>query len=308
MADEFGIDVGNVLARVEDIKAARIRNKFAPKDAELAQQANVMQNDMAALQLQQARRAEGDIMTERGARGDAAKAAGLPAPQAALVTINPAKAQELSTFFNNLDEDQRKTYAQNVEDMGKAAAYIKTSKDPEAAFLEVKGMLSPELQKKLPATYDADFVDMALAQALEVKDILSGGGGKKSDAPSGYEWNPDGSLKPIKGGPHDPATKTGGGLETAAANGIRSTVALAFGGEFNPATGEFSVMDPNEASQMIDVIALAQEKMIANPSLAPGRAVEQALKEAGVQPAGGNAMAGGGEEVIKVDAAGNVIE
>ena len=296
MADQYGIDLGNAFARAEDIKAARIRNKFAEKDAQLSQDRSVMQNEMAGIELQQAQRDEGDIVTGRNARAVAGQAAGLPAQDVALLTISPTKAGELKTYFEGLKEDDRKVYEQNVEDMGKAAAYIKTAPDPEKAFIEVKNTLSPELQKQLPATYDPNFIDLALAQSLEIKDILTLKGGKKpGDAPSGYEWLPDGSgLKPIKGGPHDKAGGGGGSIETAAANGIKATVALAFGGEFNPTTGEFSIMDPGKANQMIDVIALAQEKMIADPSIAPGRAVQQALKESGVDPAAvGNAMTGG---------------
>lgn len=296
MADEYGIDLGNVFARAEDIKAARIRNKFAEKDAALAQQGTVLQNEMAAINLQQAQREEADTMTARNARGVAARAAGLPAADVALVTIGPAKAQELRTFFENLDESKRDSYLQNVEDLGKAAAYVKTAKDPEAAFLEVKSLLPKEVQAAWPATYDPGYIDLTVAQALEVKDILGKKATGQGDAPSGYEWLPDGSgLKPIKGGPHDKPGE-GGGIETAAANGIKSTVAMAFGGTYDPVTEQFAITDPSQANRMIDVIALAQEKLIANPSMAPGRAVQMALQESGVEPGsvgGDNAMAGG---------------
>lgn len=286
MANEFGIDAGNVLSRAEEIAAARIRNKFLPKALELEQQAAVRGNAMGDIQLAEAQRGFGDENAMRGVRQTLASEAGLPPTEVSGVTISPQQTAQLKTYISARSEEEVANIVGNLDKTGKAAAYIKSAKDPAKAYLEVKGMLPAEIQKQMPAEYDPEWADATLAHVTEATEIInsiSASKDEKKDAPSGYEWDADGkSLRPIKGGPHDPSAKGAGGLETAAANGIRSTVALAFDGEYDPQTGEFSLLDPTQANRMVEAVARAQEIAIANPGMAPGRAVSQALAEVGV--------------------------
>lgn len=312
MADRFGIDLGNVLRSAEEIKRARIENQFRKRDLELGQQGQEQTNAMNALRLDEARRGVADENVLRSTRGAMATAAGMTPQQAALVTISPAKADEVRKFFNEADEAKRTELVNTVDQMGQAAAYVQSSADPAAAYLRVKEMMPEKVQAQMPAQYDENYVLKSLSQATEMRQLLDTLQPKeKAKPPANYEWAEDGtSLRPIKGGPADPATKAkeAGGLETAEANGIRSTVAVAFGGMYDPISGEISGLDPEEGSRMVDVVARAQEIAIAEPGIAPARAASRALAEAGMSapaaapatspaPAGG-APAGKADDVI----------
>lgn len=302
MADKFGFSLGNVLSQAEQIARARIENKFAPRRMQLAEEAAVTGNAAAALQLGETRRRLGEDAMIRDARaGVVAAQPGLTDQERTLITLSPNEADELRDTFDQLDEKGRKALADNIEQIGQAAAYIKASPNPEQAYLDVKGMLPEDIQAQMPPQYREQDVDAWLAQATEFNELITEMKGNTEDRPnppSGYRWTAGGGLAFIPGGPQDPATKGGGGLDTTAANGIRSTVALAYGGEYNPTTGEFSLLDPEEAAQMIEVVARAQEIVAEDNSIAPGRAVQMALQEVGKgnvtapPPGGGNAAVG----------------
>ena len=295
-ANAFGFSLGDALAQAEEIKRARIQNAFLPKASALDIQAAETGNAMSALQLQQAQKGVADTAAIEGARNDAATAAGITGPEKTLLTIDPGKAAELKTYVQSLDDEGMKTLLSNVDQMGQAAAYIKSAEDPEAAYLKVKGLLPKQLQQTLPPIYDAGFVDHALAQSTEMHDLITGmkPGGSDAllkDAPANYMWT-DASrtkLKAIPGGPKDPTIKGTTTLETTAANAIRSTVLSAFGGIYDPTTGEIGGLDPDQANRAIAIMADAEE-FAATEGLPPAQAVKKAMAKAGVS---GNDAAGG---------------
>lgn len=284
MADEFGIDLGNVMQRAEQIQAARISNRFAPQQNELDIEGKTIGNEDAALALKARRRAYNDETHARGLRTSAA--GGDLDAMNRLATLDPAKAKEFHDYFQGLDEDQQKSVEETLDKIGKMIAYVKNAEDPEAAYLKAKALLTPEAQAKTPATWDPDWGDATLAQAMELNDLI--GTGKGEGAPAGYRWTPEGNLAAIKGGPADKSGEAvAGGLDTAAANGIKSTVAMQFGGEYDPQTGEFSLLDRTQAERMLEVMAKAQEIVAKDGAIAPARAVQMAMEE-GKE---GNAMA-----------------
>lgn len=301
MADALGIDVGNVLTRAEAIREARTRNQFLPKSLALQQTAQEQGVQQNALALKTDQRNYNDETALRAQRGIAL--GGIDDPSAGLATISPDAAAKFHGYLDSLDEDGKKKVAENVDKFGKLIVYVKGAKDPNEAYIKAKGLLAPDAQKQMPATWDPDWGDATLAQATELKSLIDHNTGK--DAPSGYRWMPNGSLTFIPGGPADPATisskKGGSGLDSAIANNIKSTVAMQFGGEFDPQTGEFSLLDKTQANRMIEVMAAAQDLVSADPSLTPARAVQQAMKAGGADTGdgSGNAMAGAGGDVAK---------
>lgn len=293
MADALGIDVGNVLSRAEAIKEARTRNQFLPKSLALQQQAAEQGIASNALALKTGERNYNDETALRSQRGIAL--GGLDDPSAGLATISPKAAADFHGYLDSLDEDGKKKVAENIDKFGKLIVYVKGAKDPNEAYVKAKGLLAPEAQAQMPATWDPDWGDATLAQATELKSLLDHNTGK--DAPSGYRWMPNGALTYIPGGPADPATKSaakGGGLDSAIANNIKSTVAMQFGGEFDPQTGEFSLLDKTQANRMIEVMAAAQDLVAEDPSLTPARAVQQAM-----QAGSGNALSDAGGDLPK---------
>lgn len=146
VADQFGIDLGNVLASAEQIRGARINNALA---------GNALDQQVAA----------------QGARQTAL--AGNSSPLAALAAIDPAQAGQLQSFISAMADDERQALAESTEQIGKLAAYVKTSDDPEKAYQQVLGAITdPKVRGAMPQAYDEDWVDMQLAQAQTIDQIL----------------------------------------------------------------------------------------------------------------------------------------
>lgn len=379
MANQFGVDLGAAFARAEEIKAARIANQFRPRALELAQTGAEQQNAMGAIQLQQAQQGMTDDNALRAQRETAL--AGSTAPSAGMAIINPAEAAKFEGYIAGLDEAGKAKVAESIEQMGQAAAWVQSQPDPAAAYKRALELFPPELVKDAPAEYDAQWVDVQLAKALNLKDLLStsAGGevkpqtpigklkadldanlmtleqyaaavakeletskadgpkpytdagrlkadldagfipqetydaltkqateGEKFDAiknaPAGYMWASEdrSRLIPVPGGPKDPKSAGGGGLDSATANAIRASVVLRLGGLYDPATGEISGVGKDEWQRSIDLMAEA-ERIAAEEGLSPARAVQKAFE-------GKGGSSGGDEEIISVDENGNVIE
>ena len=263
MADQYGFDLANVLANAEDIRGARLRNRLGMEAAD---------RDAAA---------RGEVANVMSSMGG---------PLSGLAAIDPERAGQLQTFIGNLKGEERANYERAIDQAGRALAFVKTSDDPEAAYQVVLGQLPEDIRSKAPPTYDAQWVDMQLAQAQSVNDILKGGAtafDATDGAPSGYAWADPGkgSLKPIPGGPKDPAAAGGevGALEVGIANAIRSTVVQQFGGTYDPMTGEFAFGDPSQSGRALEVMALAEDFAAKGDN--PANAVKKAFAAAGPVPA-----------------------
>ena len=98
------------------------------------------------------------------------------------------------------------------------------------------------------------------------------------NAPSGYRWNKDGSLSSIKGGPGDKQSTTEpfGASDT---NAIRGLVTTAFGGVYDPVSGNISGLKSEDARNLNRVAAKASAIYKATPGLSHAEAVEQAFSQ-----------------------------
>jgi len=156
MADEFGIDLGNVLGKVEEIRNARIRNRLG--ETQLA--------DADAAKAARAQAIGGDVQ------------GGL----SSLAAIDPTQATQLQTYFSGLDDTQKAAAAANIDQIGRAAAYVLSSDDPELAYQQVRGMITdPKVQQSMPATFDQGWVELQLANASSIDDILKRGAPAERD-------------------------------------------------------------------------------------------------------------------------------
>lgn len=145
MADQFGINYGNVLASAEDITAARTRNVLAR---------NQMDDDAQARKLR-----EQALGGDKGALNS-------------LAAVDPAQAAQLNTYISGLKDEERANLAQNTEQIGQAAAYVLGSDDKEAAYQQVRASLPPEIQSKMPTAYDENWTELQLANASTIDQIL----------------------------------------------------------------------------------------------------------------------------------------
>lgn len=305
MASQWGIDLGNALARAEEIRAARITNQFRAKSLELEQTGAEQRNALGAIQVQQAQQGVDDENAIRAARGEAL--AGVNDPTKPIALISPAEATKTLDYMTSLDETGRKKAAERIATMGRMANYVLTSDDPQAAYADVLSQLPEDQRKAAPAQYDEKFVKLQLARAAALSEIAGQTEDLIKNAPSGYRYTDASrtSLTPIKGGPQDPATKGESGLKTTQSNAVRATVVSQFGGTYDPITGAFSLMDPEQAPRMLQVMDEAEAALKADPSLGIAQAVRKAM---GSQAPATDAEGGDDIQTIKVDADGNVIE
>lgn len=278
MADQYGIELGNVLSNVENIRGARIRNTLA--ENELDRQQRMEAERTNALQ-------------------------GVSAPTAGLAAIDPSQATQLQSYIDGLSDDQRETARALNEEVGKAAAFILSSDDPEAAYQQVRGSTSPEIREAMPATFNQDWVEFQLAQAQSVSEILDRAQGSTSDATPRTDLGKaqaDLNAGLITQEQYDQLVAAesgdgGRGTESADTNAIYRQAAGYFGGTFD-VNGDLIGLDPTTARKVQDVAARASEIWQQNNELSHAQAVRFALQELDLwdpQQATDDGLGGGGD-------------
>lgn len=190
---EFGtFSLGNVLQNVDAIKTARLQQQLganALKDAE--------RQRAEEAQLGGARSAawNGDISH--------------------LVGLRPQEAIAIQQHFQSMGDRERAEAAaeaqEELETMGRIAAWVKGSADPAAAWAKVQQNLPEEMRAGMPAQYDPDFVDFTLARLMSIDqlieqaksgqaqarfaDALGGGGGGQPQGQPGVETVPGSFIR-----------------------------------------------------------------------------------------------------------------
>jgi len=77
--------------------------------------------------------------------------------------------------FKNMDERQRKQMEENVETLGRVSTFILQGGTPEEQaqrYQRARQNLAPEIAANMPEEYDPNFVQMGLARARELDDML----------------------------------------------------------------------------------------------------------------------------------------
>lgn len=279
MADQFGIDLGNAFQRAEEIQAARIANQFRPALNQLAVEEGTQMNALRGLQLQEAQQGLADENALRSARGAALTEAGVTGPKAEIAIISPAEAAKVQDYVAGLDEEGRKKAAEQIDRMGRIANYVLNAEDPAAAYADALELIPEKDRAGAPKEYDEKWVKLQLGRATALNDLFGETEDLIKNAPSGYRFtNKDrNELRPIKGGPQDPATKGESGLKTTQSNAIRSTVTSQFGGTYDPQTGAIVGLDPTQAERALAVMADAEAFLIADGAIGIAQAVQKAM-------------------------------
>lgn len=156
MANQFGVDLGQHYSNVENVKSSR-----------QARAANALAMDWKKEDRQAARvRAQ----TLNGLRQDVN--AGKEGAVGNLIAFDPEEAQQVLTAYSKMDERQREQMKDHVDKSGKMAAFVLQSEDPEQAYQRVLQNVSPEIRKGMPDQYDPQFMQMSLARARELDQML----------------------------------------------------------------------------------------------------------------------------------------
>lgn len=163
MANQYGFDLGNVLRTVEGVKSARQQREQSNQEMDWKRQ------DRAAAERQSQQQQQRNALLAR-LRGRAAS--GDTEAQRELITIDPEGAKSFFDAYKALDERGQQQTRENLEMLGRTAAYIRNSPNPEQAYQVARANLSPEAAEKMPEEYNPDWVEFSLARTQELSDLL----------------------------------------------------------------------------------------------------------------------------------------
>lgn len=188
MANELGINMGEVYGAVDAVQTARLRNKIAEQEMALRQEDQGIRRNAIAEEQRRYDTGQAKDAAATTARGNMIRGAmdGSGGGFDAYVMIEPEQALKLKTYFDGLDEAKRtKALAEAKEQnatMGRIAAWVEGSADPAAAYAQARENLPPEVQAQMPPGYDKNRMQGFLAQAMEMDDLLTRLDKKGADA------------------------------------------------------------------------------------------------------------------------------
>lgn len=158
MANQYGIDVGNVLSKASDIKSARL-NVLANEDA--LEQRKLDRNERRE--------------TAKRTTANTQKMASSDPRMEGYDVQTPKELQQVQTFLNNADNNQKQEALAIVETLGKYSMAILNSKDPqqkEAMWEELKTKIPPESKGDMPDTYSEKWLVMKATEAKTITDMI----------------------------------------------------------------------------------------------------------------------------------------
>jgi hypothetical protein len=162
MANQFGIDMGEVYRTTEAVKGSRQQRK-----------ANALAMDWEKEDRESARQ-RGQTLNQLRSRVAAGGEDGRQAERE-LIAFAPEEATQVQEAFSNMDERQRKQAEESIETLGRTSAFILEGRTPEEQaqrYQRARQNVAPEIAAQMPEEYDPNFVMMGLAQARELDDML----------------------------------------------------------------------------------------------------------------------------------------
>lgn len=278
MANQFGINVGEMYRDIENIKGARTRNKLAK--LELSEKERMIEKRPEKERLEGVRQ---NKLAEyrQGAMSSDPKVAEQATQQ--LLSIDPVEGGKFIEALGKMDDRKRKTAQANVEQMGKMASFVLSGKSEEEQnkrYIQMLNTLPPETLKTMPNVYDPNFMEVSLAKAQSMatllenpksvrfgeKDVLYKGGRKVEEATR-------------------PTTGKGGvgasGLKSGDESFISREVTELLGG-FYDNQGNLRLTDKNLLSKAQGIKTLAANIFLkSGGKISRSEAVKQAAKEFG---------------------------
>lgn len=266
-----GINLANILQNVEQLKSARqaremnaLRMQQAEKqmgymDEDRAWEMGERQNILASREAQAQQAQQMNTLRGQVAAGD-------QQAMRQFIALNPQEGKQMLEAFQKMDEPQKQQAAENIEIIGRMAAYILQSENPEQAYERVKKNLSPEAAKGMPEKYDRNYVTMQLARAREIEQLLKPEPNPQVDVKTfgdqdimfrnGQEVERTGSNALLRA---QQSAKTEGGIKTADESLMYRQAAELLGGIFDQ-QGNLQNLDPNTRAK-VQAIATEAARM-----------------------------------------------
>lgn len=239
-ANRYGIDVGSMLRDVESIKGSRNVNRF--NQLKLSEAERVARERPEKERL--AKEREGKLFELRSSA-----VGGDVDAQRKLLVLDPKEGPKFIDSWEKMDDREREQTKANIESIGKLSNYVLSGKDDEEQANRYRVMLNnldPKVSKKMPQSYSPQFVELSLAKAQTMDQLLEAPTvrtiGKEDVAYRGGKEIERADV-PVK-----PGTGAAGGLKSADESLMyRQTVEL-LGGlmRTDPETGATSItlLDP----------------------------------------------------------------
>lgn len=269
MANALGFDLGKTMMAAESIRGARDERKNREAARQRGQAVNALRSRVAA--------------GEEGAMDE-------------FVAIAPEEAKQTLDAYNAMDERQKAQADENIDAIGRMAAYVMQSEDPAAAYSQVRSSLDPEMTQGMPEQFDPNFVQMQLARARELDDLLANP--EKVTVGAEDRLYRDGQVidTAVSSAERDrqnsrgnaliraKASGAGGGsLKSSDTNAIYRQASSLFGGAFDPSTGRVSGLD-GEAMGKVQSISEEASRLYADGEVnTHAAAVSQAARKLGIE-------------------------
>ncbi len=275
MASPYGIDFGGILSNVENIKSAR---QSRENNALLM---NWKSED------REAARARGNALS--GLRSKAA--GGDKQAMTELVAFDPEEAQQMINAFKGMDDREREQAKSNIDMVGNIAAFVLQSDDPEQAYQMAKQNINPDVAAQMPEAYDPNFIQMQLARAREIDDLLANP--EKMTVGSEDRLYKDGRLieTMTSSAERDRQNSRGNALikNQGGAGGVKSAdeslmyrqAGELLGGLFDQ-NGNLQNLDPSTRGK-VQAIATEAAKIYQQGGVSRSQAVTQAARKQGLQ-------------------------
>lgn len=258
MANQYGIDMGNVLSTVESVKNSRqarqnndTKMDWAKEDRDIARQRSKTLN----------------VLRSEASTGDQAAVS-------ALVSFDPKEAEKVISSIKGMDDMQRKQVKDNVDQIGRMSAFVLQAEDPESAYQLVMQNLPEETRQGMPENFDPNFVQMQLAKAKELDQLLDNP--EKITVGKTDMLYKDGKLIDKAA----TAPKSGSGSKASDESLMYKQAAELLGGIFDQ-QGNLQNLDPNVRSN-VQAITSEAARLFDAGGISRSDAVTQAARKQGV--------------------------
>ena len=275
-ANQYGIDLGQIYRTTEAVKGARTQNQLSQLKLDEAER------EIAERPAKEARKNMLTGLRQKAVGGDVSA-------QQQLLALDPEGGATFIDAVTKMDDRKIKATQRSVDEMGQLAGYVLQGKTPEEQARRYKLMyqgVSPEVQSKLPESYDPQFAEMSLAKAMAMDKLLENPksiqvGGQDVVYKAGREI--ERKTRPVKpsGTGSNGGGGDGGGVKSTDESLIyRQSVEL-LGGLFDQ-DGNITNLDPQTRNK-VQGIATEASKIFSGGGVTRSQAVKQAAKMFGLE-------------------------
>lgn len=159
MANQYGIDYGNVLSKASDLKSAKLNQEAKTESMKVAKEDR--QNKLA-----QASRSKSNV----------AKMSGGDPRMAGYDVETPQEFNQVQTFLNNADDKTKLEALQKVETISKYSMAILNSQNPnqkKEMWEELKARIPASSKGDMPEEYNEKWLIMKATEAKSIKDMIN---------------------------------------------------------------------------------------------------------------------------------------